>query len=223
MLESELFVCLCVFCVDTPVKYGGRPPSRHGKRPTSGRSLDSPLPPSNMSQASQQGLYLNQTSSREGSSLLRRHTTEDLMMSTNEKEFSGMNASFVPRPPSRHKTDSRPKSAKGRVPPSSQAQVGRERVLSRENLQCVGEQVPFPPPLKSQSSFSKYQPLPSIGRGHNVEPDSEKSSYESLVKRTNDNDGNTLLNKTAGLSLYTLPDAPKDTQNQTECILLSSF
>ena len=134
------------------------------------------------------------------------------MTSTNEKEFSGMNASFVPRPPSRHKTESRPKSAKGRVRPSSQAQVGRERILSRENLKCVGEQVPFPPPLKSQSSFSKYQPLPSIGRGHNVEPDSEKSSYESLVKRTNDNDGNTLLNKTAGLSLYTLPDEPKDTE-----------
>lgn len=197
-----------------PGKSGGRPQSRHGKRPTSSRSLDTPSPSNHMAQVSQQRPHSNQRLPHEGSSLLRRHTTEELI-SSNEREFSGSNASFIPRPPSRHlpgKMDSRPKSAKGRVRPSSQ--VGRESVLSRENLQCVGEQVPFPPPLKSQSSFSKYKPLPSIGTGLVVEPDGDKSSHDSLVKRTNKNDdSDTLVKRTAGLSIQnTLPDEPKDTE-----------
>lgn len=195
-----------------PGKFGGRLQSRHGKRPTSSRSLDSPLPSSNMTQASHQRPHSNQTLPHEESSLLRRHTTEELI--SYEREFPGSNASFVPRPPSRHSTgkmDSRPKSAKGRTRPSSQ--VGRESKLSRENLQCVGEQVTFPPPLKSQSSFSKYKPLPSIGTGPVVEPDSDQSSHDSLVKRTNNNDDDMLLKRTADMSIkYKLPDEPKDTE-----------
>ena len=200
-----------------PGTFGGRPVSRHGKRPSSTRSLDRPLPPSDnaITQTSQQRPHSNQRPSHDGGSLLRRHTTEELV-SSHEHEFSGGAASFVPRPPSRHfPGEGRPKSAKGRVRPSSR--VGRENVATRENIQCVGEQVPFPPPLKLQSSFSKYKPLPSIGTGLVVEPDSDNSLHDSLVKtRTNGNDDDddvTLLQKTAGLSLqYTLPDEPKDTK-----------
>ncbi|KAJ7383048.1 hypothetical protein OS493_031218 [Desmophyllum pertusum] len=198
--------------------FGGRPVSRHGKRPSSTRSLDRPLPPSDnvITQTSQQRPHSNQRPSHDGGSLLRCHTTEELI-SSREHEFTGSAASFVPRPPSRHfpgTMEGRPKSAKGRVRPSSR--IGRENVATRENIQCVGEQVPFPPPLKSQLSFSKYKPLPSIGTGLVVESDSDNSSHDSLVKRTNGNDDDdvTLLQKTAGLSLqYTLPDEPKDTEN----------
>lgn len=206
-----MFVLIYLFVV-IPEKFGGRPQSRHGKRLTSSRSLGSPLSPNSMTQTSQQRPHSNQRPSHEGSSLLRRHTTEELI-SSNEQEFSGSSASFVPRPPSRHFPDleDRPKSAKGRVRPSSQ--IGRESTASRENLQHVGEQVPFPPPLKSQSSFSKYKPLPSIGMGLVAEPDGDHSSHHSLIKRKNDNV--TLLQKTAGLSSqYTLPDEPKDTEPQ---------
>jgi len=196
-------------------KFGGQPQSHHGERPMSGRSLDSPVPPNNTAQTSQHRPHSNQRPFQDGSHLLRRHTTEDLI-SSNEHKFSGSNASFVPRPPSRHFAgiEGRPKSARGRVRPTSQP--GRETKASRENLQRVGEQVPFPP-LKSQSSFSKYKPLPSIGTGLVVEPDGDHPSHHSRIKskHDNDNDNLMLLQKTADLSLYyTLPDEPKDTEPQ---------
>ena len=201
----------CFFVM--PGKFGGRPQSRHGKRSPSSRSLDGPLPPNDTTQTSQHRPHSNQRLSHEGSHLLRRHTTEDLI-SSNGQQFSGSNASFVPRPPSRHLADNEghPKSAKGRV-----RQTGRESLASRENLQCVTGQVPFPPPLKSQSSFSKYKPLPSIGTGVVVEPDGDHSSRHSHIKNKpdNHNDHVMLLQKTAGLSLqYTLPDEPKETEPQ---------
>ena len=210
---QSLFNLLRYLLVYMPGKLGGRPQSRHGKRPTSSRSLDGPLPPNNTTQTSQHRPRSNQRPSHDRSHLLRRHTTEDLI-SSNEQEFSGRNASFVPRPPSQHLAgmEGRPKSAKGRVRPT-----GRESMASRENLQRVGEEVPFPPPLKSQSSFSKYKPLPSIGTGHVVEPDGDDSSQHSHIKskQDNPNDHVMLLQKTAGLSLqYTLPDEPKDTEPQ---------
>ena len=195
-----------------PEKFAGRPQSRHGKRLTSSRSLDSPVPPNNTIQTSQH----RPRPSHDGSHLLQRHTTEDLI-SLGEHKFSGSDASFAPRPPSRHFAimEGRPKSAKGRVRATSQ--LGREITASRETLQCVGEQVPFPPPVKSQSSFSKYKPLPSIGTGLVVEPDGDHPSHHSRVKskHDNDNDNVMLLQKTAGLSLhYSLPDEPKDTEPQ---------
>lgn len=197
-------------------KFGGRPQSRHSKRPTSSRSLDSPVPPNNMTQISQHRPLLNRRPSHDGSHLLRRHTTEDLV-SSNEHKFSGSNASFVPRPPSRHFAgmEGRPKSAKGPVRPTSHH--GRERTASRENMQCAREQVSFPPPLKSQSSFSKYKPLPSIGTGLVVESDGDHPSHHFRIKSKNDNDNDNvlLLQKTADLSLHnTLPDEPKDTEPQ---------
>ena len=198
-----------------PGKFGGRPQS-HGKRPTSSRSLDSPVPPNNMAQVSQHRSLLNQRPSHDGSHLLRRHTIENLI-SSNEHKFSGSNASFLPRPPSQHFAgmEGRPKSAKGRVRPTSQ--LGRERSASRENLQYAGERVPPPLPLKSQSSFSKYKPLPSIGTGLVVEPDGDHPSHYSRIKSKHDNDNDNvfLLQKTADMSLhYTLPDEPEDTEPQ---------
>lgn len=191
-----------------PGKFGGRPQSRHGKRPPSGRSLDGPSPPNDTTQTSRHRPRSNQRPSQEGSHLLRRHTTENLI-SSNGQQFSVNNASFIPRPPSRHFADKEghPKSAKGCV-----HLTGRESMASRENLQCVRGQVPFPPPLKSQSSFSKYKPLPSIGTGVVVEPDGDHSSRHSHIKNKPDNHNE---EKTAGLSLqYTLPDEPKDTEPQ---------
>ena len=91
--------------------------------------------------------------------------------------------------------------------------VKRENIASRENLQYVGEQASFPPPLKSQASFSKYKRLPSIGSGHIVEPDTDNSLHNSVVKRTSDNDDIDLLQKTADLSLqYSLPSEPEDSE-----------
>ena len=197
-----------------PGKFGGWPQLHHGKRPTSSRSLDSPVSPNNVTQISQRKPHSNQGLSHDGRHLLRRHTTEDLI-SSNEHKFSGSNASFVPRPPSRHFTgiEDRPKSAKGRVRPTSQ--LGRERTASRENLKCAGEQVTFPPPLKSQSSFSKYKPLPSIGTGLVVEPDGDHPSHHSHIKSKHDNNNALSLQKTADLSLHcTPPDEPKDTEPQ---------
>lgn len=192
-----------------PGKFGGQPQSRHGKRPTSSRSLDSPVPPNNMTQLSQHRPLLNQRPSPDGSHLLRRHTTEDLFHS-NEHKFSGNYASFVPRPPSQHFAgmEGHLKSAKGRARPISQ--LGRDSTAARE-------QVPFPPHLKSQSSFSKYKPLPSIGTGLVVEPDGDHPSHHSCTKskHDNDNDNVLLLQKTGDLSLHnTLPDEPKDTEPQ---------
>ena len=199
-----------------PGTFARQPQSRHGKRLTSSRSINSPVSPNSTTQTSQHRPHSNQRAFHDGSHLLQRHTTEDLI-SSNEHQFSGNNTSFVPRPPSRHFTDmeGRPKSAKGRVRPTSQLE--RENTASRENLQGVGEQVPFPPPLKSQSSFSKYKPLPSIGTGLVVESDGDHPSHQSRIKSKHDNntDNLMLLQKAADLSLhYTLPDEPKDTEPQ---------
>jgi len=98
--------------------------------------------------------------------------------------------------------------------------VGRERKASRESLSDVGDPVSCSPPLKSQLSFSKYKPLPSIGTGLVPETDSYHSLSELSQSRTrtqtdsNDADNVTTLSKaTASLSLhYSLPDEPTDAE-----------
>lgn len=197
-------------------KFGERPLS-HGAGPSTSRSLNSPLPPSEktqtpqqIAQRAQQRPSSHQRPSHDGGSLLRRQSSEELV--------SSHAASFVPRPPSRQKTEGRPKSAKGRMHPGSQ--VGRENIASRESLSGIGEQVFFPPPLKPQLSFSKYKPLPSISTRLVPGDNDYHSSSDSLLKRTiNDSDNaddvNSLSQKTAGLSLqYSLPDEPTDTETE---------
>lgn len=183
-------------------KFGERPLSRHGERPTSSRSLDSPLQTAAQS-PQQRSLYC-------GGSNLQRRSSEELI--------SSHGAVFVPRPPSRQKTGGRPKSAKGRSRPNSH--VGRERKASRESLSDVGDPVSCSPPLKPQLSFSKYKPLPSIGTGLFPKTDNYHSLSELSQSRTriqtdsNDTDNVTTLSKaTASLSLhYSLPDEPTDAE-----------
>lgn len=182
--------------------FGERPLSRHGERPTSSRSLDSPLQTAAQS-PQQRSLY-------DGGSNLQRRSSEELI--------SSHGAVFVPRPPSRQKTGGRPKSAKGRVRPNSY--VGRERKVSRESLSDVGDPVSCSPPLKPQLSFSKYKPLPSIGTGLVPKTDNYHSLSELSQSRTrtqtdsNDTDNVITLSKaTARLSLrYSLPDEPTDAE-----------
>ena len=182
-------------------KFGERPLSRHGERPTSSRSLDSPLQTAAQS-PQERSLY-------DGGSNLQRRSSEELI--------SSHGAFFVPRPPSRQKTGGRPKSAKGRVRPNSH--VGRERKVSRESLSDVGDPVSCSPPLTPQLSFSKYKPLPSIGTGLVSKTNNCHSLSESQTRtrtQTDSNDTNyvsTLSKATASLSLhYFLPDEPTDAE-----------
>ncbi|CAH3155898.1 unnamed protein product [Pocillopora meandrina] len=193
-------------------KYGSRPQSRAGNRPPSSRSVDSPLPAytNDKTQAAQHRTNIIQSQPHVRGSLLRRHTSEDI---SHGHEFSLGHASFVPRPPSRtssEKLECRPKSAKGRLRPRSG--LKKESIASRENFQVVGEQASFPTPLRSQSSFSKYKPLPSIGSGQKVESDSNKSQL--VLEKTFDNrDDSVLLQKTATLLLEnSLPNEPDDSE-----------
>ena len=153
-------------------KFGGRPLSRHGERPTSSRSLDSHLQTAAQS-PQQRSLY-------DGGSNVQRRSSEELI--------SSHGAVFVPRPPSRQKTGGRPKSAKGRVRPNSH--VGRERKASRESLSDVGDPVSCSPPLKSQLSFSKYKPLPSIGTGLVPKTENCHSLSESQTRTRTQTDSN---------------------------------
>lgn len=194
-------------------KYGSRPQSRTGNRPPSSRSVDSPLPAytNDKTQAAQHRAHMIQGQPHVKGSLLRRHTSEDLGIS-HEHDFSITNGPFVPRPPSKtfsEKLEGRPKSAKGRLRPRSG--VRKENAALRENFRIVGEQASFPWPPNSQSSFSKYKPLPSIGSGQNVESD---SNYSQLVlEKTFDDCNDKLLQKTATLSLnYSLPNEPDDSE-----------
>lgn len=188
-----------------PGKFGGRPLSRHSNRPSSSRSLDDEM--------TQRTHQIAQASQQRPPSNKKQHQDRGIILRQSSEELvSPPGVSFVPRPPSRQK-DSRPKSAKGRVRPSSRS--GRENVVSREGSTHTGDQAPFPPPLKLQSSFSKYKPLPSIGTGLVPAAENYRLSSNSLVKGScynNDaNEVNSLLQKTAGLSLqHTLPDEPAD-------------
>ena len=181
--------------------FGEGPLTRHGERPTSSRSLDSPLQTAAQS-PQQRSLYC-------GGSNLQRRSSEELI--------SSHGAVFVPRPPSRQKTGGRPKSAKGRVRPNSH--VGRERKASRESLSDVGDPVSCSPPLKPQLSFSKYKPLPSIGTGLVPKTDNYHSLCDSQTRTRTQTDSNdtdnviTLSKATASLSLhYSLPDEPTDAE-----------
>jgi len=189
----------------------GHPLSRHGDRPSTSRSLDSPVSPVEMAQRMQQ---IAQTTQQRPSLHQRHHDGRSFLhRQSSEELISSHGASFVPRPPSRQKTEGHPKSAKGRVRSSSG--VGRENVLPRDNSPFVGEEASFPPPLKPQLSFSKYKPLPSIGTGLVPEADNYIFSCDSETKITNKDtdDVNTLSQNTAGLSLqHTLPDEPTDTE-----------
>lgn len=190
------YFCSNIFIAE---KFGERPLSRHGERPTSSRSLDSPLQTAAQS-PQQRSLY-------DGGSNLQRRSSEELI--------SSHGAGFVPRPPSRRRTGGHPKSAKGRVRPNSH--VGRERKASRESLSDVGDSCS--PPLKPQLSFSKYKPLPSIGTGLVPKTDNYHSLCESQIRTRTQTDSNdtvnvsTLSKATASLSLqYSLPDEPTDTE-----------
>ena len=192
-----------------PGKFGGRPLSRHGDRPSSSRSLESEMTQAThqIAQISQKRPPSNKKPHQDRGSILRHHSSEELV--------SPPGVSFVPRPPLRQK-DSRPKSAKGQVRPSSRS--GRENVVSREGSAHAGDvsEAPIHPPLKPQLSFSKYKPLPSIGTGLVPEAGNYRISSDSLpVKGSSYNNDagevNSLLQKTTGLSLqHTLPDEPSD-------------
>ncbi|XP_068753844.1 UBX domain-containing protein 10-like [Montipora capricornis] len=185
-------------------KFVGRPLSRHGKRPPSSKSLDSDITmrTNENDKASQEGHFLYQRPQQDEKSLLLRQHSNELI--------SSHGSQFVPRPPSRQREQGRPISAKGRVRPGPH--VRRENKGSGE----ASPQISSHPPLKSQSSFSKYTPLPSIGTGLLPELENYHVSSDSQVKRKNNDDAdnfNHLLQSTAGLSIqHTLPNEPSETE-----------
>ncbi|XP_015758429.1 PREDICTED: uncharacterized protein LOC107337716 [Acropora digitifera] len=186
-------------------RYGGRPLSRHGKQPSSSTSLDKDqtVRAHEIATSSQRKHLLYQNPKQGGAHHIHGQSSDE--------GFSFEKAQFVPRPPSGQRRG-RPISAKGRLRPSSFS--GSENIGSKES----SPQIPLRPPLKLQSSFSKYSPLPDIGTGPQPDSDNNHVSCDSLVKGPNMPSNNKmdnsdlLLQTTAGLSTqhtsFTLPSEP---------------
>ena len=162
---------------------------QHGERPCTSRSLCSPLPTESAEKYDQRQTLSRQRSSSYGSHDLKSQAAYVLLQQSANNNYCGSehsvnedHAPLIPRPPSRPSIGAaQPRSAKGRIYP--RLRIGREDLAAQGSNVIAEEKHPFPPRLKTQSSFSKYKPLPSIGIGDAVTPEDSISLHDSFTDK----------------------------------------